>query len=79
MGRKLIVQGIWLIAMLVLLPTAARAQSVFAGTVKDTSGAVMPGVTVEVSSPALIEGVRTAVTSEADSTASSTSGPARIS
>ena len=36
----------------------------FAGTVKDTSGAVMPGVTVEASSPALIEGVRSAVTSE---------------
>src|SRR5436190_8999716 len=33
-----------------------------AGVVKDTSGAVLPGVTVEVSSPALIEKVRTAVT-----------------
>jgi hypothetical protein len=64
MARKLIHHAMWLIAMLVLLPTAARAQSVFAGTVKDTSGAVMPGVTVEVSSPALIEGVRSAVTSE---------------
>jgi Carboxypeptidase regulatory-like domain/TonB-dependent Receptor Plug Domain len=64
MARKLMTQAIWLIAMLVLLPTAARAQSVFAGTVKDTSGAVMPGVTVEVSSPALIEGVRSTVTGE---------------
>ena len=48
-----------------LLPTAAaRAQTVssIAGVVKDTSGAVMPGVTVEASSPALIEKVRTAVT-----------------
>jgi hypothetical protein len=32
-----------------------------AGNVKDASGAVLPGVTVEVASPALIEKVRTAV------------------
>src|SRR4051812_35249599 len=42
----------------------ASAQS-FAGTVHDTSGAVLPGVTVEVSSPALITKVRTGVTDEA--------------
>ncbi len=41
------------------LPSAAFAQaSGIAGVVKDTSGAVMPGVTVEASSPALIERVR---------------------
>ena len=34
------------------------------GVVKDTSGAVLPGVTVEASSPALIEKVRTTVTDE---------------
>jgi hypothetical protein len=46
-----------------LLPAIASAQtSGIAGEVKDTSGAVLPGVTVEVSSPALIEKVRTAVT-----------------
>src|SRR5437867_1150897 len=39
----------------------AYAQS-FAGVVKDTSGAVLPGVTVEASSPALIEKVRSVVT-----------------
>ena len=39
-----------------LLPVAASAQtSAIGGTVKDTSGAVLPGVTVEASSPALIE------------------------
>jgi hypothetical protein len=43
-------------------PSAAHAQSAIAGVVKDTSGAVMPGVTVEASSEALIEKVRTAVT-----------------
>src|SRR5919205_599308 len=50
-------------ACLALWPALASAQtSSIAGTVKDTSGAVLPGVTVEVSSPALIEKTRTAVT-----------------
>lgn len=52
------------LALLALLPAAARAQSAIAGAVKDTSGGVMPGVTVEAASPALIEKVRTAVTDE---------------
>ncbi len=53
-------------AFVVLLPTLASAQSsAIAGEVKDTSGAVLPGVTVEVTSPALIEKVRTAVTDDA--------------
>src|SRR6188472_2579172 len=48
---------------LVLLPAAALAQqATIAGVVKDTSGAVLPGVTVEASSPALIEKTRSAVT-----------------
>ena len=47
---------------LLLLPAAARAQSSIAGVVKDASGAVLPGVQVDVRSPALIEQVRTAVT-----------------
>ena len=42
--------------------TVAAAQGTIAGTVKDTSGAVMPGVTVEASSPALIEKTRSVVT-----------------
>ena len=48
---------------LALLPITAAAQSTgaIAGVVRDTSGGVLPGVTVEASSPALIEGVRTAV------------------
>ncbi|OFW29212.1 MAG: hypothetical protein A3H97_07350 [Acidobacteria bacterium RIFCSPLOWO2_02_FULL_65_29] len=45
-----------------LLPQSAAAQGTIAGSVKDTSGAVMPGVTVEVSSPVLIEKVRSATT-----------------
>ena len=49
------------VALAVLLPTIAYAQASITGTVKDTSGAVLPGVTVEASSPALIEKVRTVV------------------
>jgi Carboxypeptidase regulatory-like domain len=45
-----------------LVPAAATAQASISGAVTDTSGAVMPGVTVEVASPALIEQVRTAFT-----------------
>ena len=40
----------------------AQSNSTIAGVVKDSSGAVLPGVTVEASSPALIEKVRTVVT-----------------
>ncbi len=47
---------------LCLAPIAAQAQSAFTGTVKDTSGAVLPGVTVEVASDALIEKTRSVVT-----------------
>ena len=47
---------------LLLIPAAAWAQSAIAGVVKDTTGAVMPGVTVEAASPALIEKVRSVVT-----------------
>ncbi|HET9702392.1 MAG TPA: TonB-dependent receptor [Vicinamibacterales bacterium] len=47
-----------------MAPAVALAQSAFTGTVKDTSGAVMPGVTVEAASPVLIEKVKSAVTDE---------------
>jgi len=50
-----------MLACLVLLPTLAFAQASITGVVKDTSGAVLPGVTVEVASPALIEKTRSAV------------------
>jgi len=42
----------------VLAPSAAFAQASIVGVVKDASGAVLPGVTVEASSPALIEKAR---------------------
>src|SRR2546427_6546844 len=51
---------------LLLLPAAAWAQTsdsgTIAGVVRDTSGGVLPGVTVEAASPALIEKVRSVVT-----------------
>src|ERR1041384_4046834 len=50
------------LAILVALPSLAHAQTALAGTVRDVSGAVLPGVTVEASSPVLIEKVRSAVT-----------------
>jgi hypothetical protein len=49
---------------LLLLPSLALAQASISGVVKDASGAVLPGVTVEASSPALIEKVRSVVTDD---------------
>src|SRR5204863_7170556 len=46
------------VAAFALLPAAAFAQSAIAGVVRDSSGAVMPGVTVEAASDVLIEKVR---------------------
>ncbi len=48
--------------LLALLPAAAFAQASITGVVRDTSGAVLPGVTVEAASPALLEKVRIAIT-----------------
>jgi len=45
-----------------LFPTTAYAQASIVGAVKDATGAVLPGVTVEASSPALIEKTRSVVT-----------------
>src|SRR5437667_313065 len=58
--------GLSIIMCVLLFPVTASAQaptsSGIAGVVRDSSGGVLPGVTVEASSPALIEKVRTAVT-----------------
>src|ERR1051325_2288434 len=67
MRRRL--PALLVVALGCLAPAAsADAQTAtsgsIAGTVKDTSGAVMPGVTVEAASPALIERVRTVVTDD---------------
>src|SRR5215471_7367612 len=60
------VVGLGVVMCALILSGAAFAQqaaaSGIAGVVKDASGAVLPGVTVEAASPALIERVRTVVT-----------------
>src|SRR5688572_2159128 len=56
------VKSLMVAAVLLLVPSATFAQATLTGTVRDFSGAVLPGVTVEASSPALIEKTRTAVT-----------------
>jgi hypothetical protein len=50
--------------LVLLTPASVLAQGSLTGTVRDSSGGVLPGVTVEASSPALIEKVRTAVTDD---------------
>src|SRR5262245_41331912 len=48
--------------LLLVGASAAHAQSAIAGVVRDTTGAVLPGVTVEAASPVLIERVRSVST-----------------
>jgi hypothetical protein len=48
-----------------LLPSIVSAQATLTGTVRDNTGAILPGVTVEASSPALTEKVRSVVTDNA--------------
>jgi len=50
--------------VVLLLPAAAFAQAAITGVVRDTSGAVLPGVTVEAASPVLIERTRSVVTDD---------------
>src|SRR5262245_65104718 len=52
------VKAVVVLGALMLLPAGVFAQASIVGTVKDASGAVLPGVTVEASSPALIEKTR---------------------
>ncbi len=58
----LLKRAVFVASWLTILPASAYAQATLAGVVKDASGAVLPGVTVEASSPALIEKTRTALT-----------------
>ena len=61
MNRR-VAQFVVLWALVILCPSAVFAQASIAGVVRDTSQAVLPGVTVEAASPALIEKVRAVVT-----------------
>ena len=64
MTGPLLLFGSAALAGMLLLPTVTQAQvpSSIAGLVNDATGGVLPGVTVEASSPALIEQSRTVVT-----------------
>jgi hypothetical protein len=56
--------GILAFVLLSLLPATVFAQASITGSTRDTSGASLPGVTVEAASPVLIEKVRTAITDD---------------
>src|SRR6266498_2817135 len=58
-------KSVLVFAAAVLLPSVVFGQGTLTGTVRDQSGGVLPGVSVEASSPALIEKLRTAVTDSA--------------
>jgi hypothetical protein len=62
--RKLILWVAMACAGSFLAPATAGAQAAISGLVQDATSAVLPGVTVEVKSPALIEQARTAVTDD---------------
>ena len=59
---RVLVRSFVLLAIAMVIPSAVYAQASIAGVVRDSSGAVLPGVTVEAASPVLIEKVRTVVT-----------------
>ncbi len=61
--RRFLVAGLALLVSLVPLVAAAQDTAI-TGTVRDASGGVLPGVTVEAASPALIEKVRTVITDD---------------
>ncbi|MET0212028.1 MAG: carboxypeptidase-like regulatory domain-containing protein, partial [Vicinamibacterales bacterium] len=62
MVRRLL--GSSIVLGLLVLPTTAFAQAAITGVVRDTSGAVLPGVTVEAASPVLIEKVRSVISDD---------------
>src|ERR1700674_2601921 len=55
MQRRLWIGILVALVCVIALPSVVMAQSQIAGTVKDESGGVLPGVTVEAASPVLIE------------------------
>src|SRR5688572_25795063 len=59
--RGFIISSLVVLSVLLLLPSVVDAQAAITGVVKDTSGGILPGVTVEAASPVLIEKVRSAV------------------
>jgi hypothetical protein len=62
---RLLIALVLVSAAMLLVPDHAAAQASISGLVQDSSGAVLPGATVEVSSPALIEKTRSTITDSA--------------
>jgi carboxypeptidase family protein len=59
---RTLISALVVLAAVLILPRAAFAQATIAGVVRDSSGAILPGITVEASSPALTEKTRSVVT-----------------
>jgi hypothetical protein len=62
--RGRIALGLALLALVPRVVSGQQTAGVIAGQVRDATGGVLPGVTVEVASPALIERVRSVVTGD---------------
>ena len=61
MARSAARRAWYVFVLTTMLSSTAYAQSIITGTVRDVSGAAMPGVTVEAASPVLIEKVKSTV------------------
>lgn len=64
MGSRMVVAVTLAAILMAVVPALALAQSAIVGVVRDAQGGVLPGVTVEARSPALIEQVRATTTDE---------------
>src|SRR5690242_20617752 len=62
--KRLALFSVFVGLALLLIPASAFAQASITGVVKDASGGVLPGVTVEAASPVLIEKVRSVVSDD---------------
>ena len=65
MSERRLLQLLYAVVMMFVMAPAAAAQDTgLVGVVKDATGGVLPGVTIEAASPALIEKVRSVTTDE---------------
>jgi hypothetical protein len=62
MIQRVVARSVVLLSAVLLCPVVVHAQAAIAGVARDASGGVLPGVTVEVASPVLIEKVRSVIT-----------------
>ncbi|HEY3043395.1 MAG TPA: carboxypeptidase regulatory-like domain-containing protein [Vicinamibacterales bacterium] len=62
--RRFFSRSLIVLLAVLLLPAAAYAQAAITGLVRDASGGVLPGVTVEAASPVLIERIRSVVSDD---------------